>query len=122
MTNWLVGFAGWIAFVLFMGFLVEQSHAQTPQQLIDEALAAAEAAQAAMQCGKRATFAAQLAQKYKEAPVAIGLSKQGSLWELFATVDGATWTLVLNNPNGKTCLIDSGEGWTVLAPPPGPET
>ena len=49
---------------------------------------------------------------YDEAPVAFGLAENGGLIEVFASAEGATWTMVLSMPNGLSYVVTSGEGWT----------
>ncbi len=72
-------------------------------------------------CGARDGLLSQLAQKYGEVPVAIGVTGGvggGALIELLTAKDGLTWTLILTSPQGLSCLIASGEGWRPLAPAP----
>ncbi len=40
----------------------------------------------------------------------------GALVELLTTKDGTTWTIILTSPQGRSCLIASGEGWRPLVP------
>ncbi len=68
-------------------------------------------AMAQVQCGQRDKIVELLAVKYKEAPIATGVSSNGSLIELLSTHDGDTWTLIVTSPDGNSCLIDSGQGW-----------
>src|SRR5262244_2019942 len=68
-------------------------------------------AQAAPVCGKRDDVVAQLSQKYKEAPVGIGLAANGGLIELLTADTGTTWTLIITLPNGPTCLLAAGHDW-----------
>ena len=68
----------------------------------------------AQQCDQRARVLGHLAQKYKEAPVAIGLTSTGGMVEVLTTGDGGTWTIILSNPNGTSCLVAAGEGWRGL--------
>jgi len=53
-----------------------------------------------------------LAQRYAETRVARGLSSNGRMIEVFASGDGATWTMVVTTPQGHSCIVASGEGWT----------
>ncbi len=72
-------------------------------------------------CGARDGLLSQLARKYGEVPVAIGVTggvAGGALVELLTDKDGLTWTLILTTPQGLSCLIASGEGWRPLAPAP----
>ena len=49
---------------------------------------------------------------YAEVPVAFGLAGNGGLIEVFASADGATWTMVLSMPNGLSYVVTTGEAWT----------
>ncbi len=66
------------------------------------------------QCDQRARVLGHLAQKYKEAPVAIGVTSTGGMVEVLTTGDGGTWTIILSNPNGTSCVVAAGEGWRAL--------
>jgi hypothetical protein len=68
-------------------------------------------AHAAPACGKRDDVVAQLSQKYKEAPVGVGLASNGGLIELLAAGNGTTWTLIITLANGATCLVAAGHDW-----------
>jgi anti-sigma factor RsiW len=68
----------------------------------------------AQQCDQRAKVIGHLAQKYKEAPVAIGVTSSGGMVEVLTTNDGGTWTIILSSPNGTSCLVAAGEGWRAL--------
>ncbi len=70
-------------------------------------------------CTARDGLLSQLERKYGEVPVAIGVTggvAGGQLVELLTAKDGMTWTLILTSPQGRSCLIASGEGWRPLAP------
>lgn len=77
------------------------------------------AASAAAQptCGARAEVLGWLAASYQEAPVAAGVSVAGDLVEVVASADGATWTILVTSPRGRTCMLGAGEGWRILVPP-----
>ncbi len=59
----------------------------------------------------RAEIVKQLGDAYAEAPVAIGLTGNGSVIELFSTGDGSTWTIVITSPDGLSRVVASGESW-----------
>lgn len=61
-------------------------------------------------CAKRDALLSQLANRYGEVPVAIGVA-DGRLVELLTAKDGVTWTIILTSPQGVSCLIASGDGW-----------
>ena len=68
----------------------------------------------AQHCDQRAKVLGHLAQKYHEAPIAVGVTSSGGIVEVLTTGDGETWTIILSDPNGTSCLIAAGEGWRNL--------
>ena len=62
-------------------------------------------------CFDRGALIKHLDGKFQEAPVAAGLAANGSVLEVFTSPDGVTWTIVLTQPNGATCVMASGESW-----------
>ncbi len=74
------------------------------------ALLATEAA-AQSTCKQREDVIGHLAKKYGEAPVALGVTNKGGLVEVLATGNGNTWTIIVSQPNGTSCMIAAGEGW-----------
>jgi len=79
-----------------------------------EAMAQTQAPGQAQQCDERTKVIGHLASKYREAPVAIGVTSAGGLVEVLSTGDGNTWTIIVSNPNGVSCLIAAGEGWRAI--------
>ena len=82
---------------------------------VTAALVLAVASQAAAQqmaaCAPHDKMTAGLAQRYSEVPHAAGLASNGSLLEVLASADGATWTIIMTPPAGQTCMMASGESW-----------
>ncbi|MEX0584084.1 MAG: hypothetical protein WD185_10460 [Sneathiella sp.] len=62
-------------------------------------------------CFERTALLKHLNGKFEEAPVAAGLAANGSMLEVFSSPDGVTWTIILTQPNGATCVMASGESW-----------
>ena len=67
-------------------------------------------------CGSRPDLLKELSKRYSEEPVAVGLSSNGSLIEVLTSDSGSTWTIMISQPNGSSCLIAAGEGWEELKP------
>jgi hypothetical protein len=61
-------------------------------------------------CGPRREIAAQLRQRYHEVAVARGVTANGALLEILAA-PGGNWTLIVTAPDGRACVIATGEGW-----------
>lgn len=71
-------------------------------------------AMAAPQCEQRDTVIKLLEDKYKEAPVAIGVTNNGGLVEVLSNNDGGTWSIIVTTPAGVSCLVAAGEGWKTM--------
>lgn len=82
------------------------------------AIAVAAPAHAQLKCGDRLEALAHLAERYHEAPVAIGVATNGGVVEVLASADGKTWTIIVTLPNGRACLIAAGGDWEFLVPVP----
>ncbi len=65
-------------------------------------------------CNQRDNVLGHLAQKYREVPVAIGVTNRGGLVEVLSTGDGKTWTIIISTPDGQSCLVAAGEGWRAV--------
>jgi hypothetical protein len=71
-------------------------------------------AQAQPQCDQRAEVLKVLQQKYKEQPVALGVTHNGGLVEVLTTGNGTTWSIIVTTPQGMSCLVAAGEGWKAM--------
>lgn len=80
------------------------------------AMIATVSAAAAAVCAERDKILATLADKYSEAPVAAGVTADGSVIEVLSAPDGKTWTLIYSYPGGTSCLVASGDAWQSLTP------
>lgn len=73
-------------------------------------------------CFPRALVAGRLAIAFRELPVSIGLTNDGTLVEVFASAAG-TFTIVETDPRGVACIVSSGTSWEGPAgPAPGEES
>lgn len=77
-------------------------------------VAPAPAESAPRPCDKRERVLDLLAERYQEAPVAVGVTTGGGLVEVLTEPDGQTWTIIVTSPQGVSCLVLSGEGWRPL--------
>ena len=72
---------------------------------------------AAPQCDKRDKVLGMLAKKYREAPIAAGVTNTGGLVEVLTDHKGGTWTIIVTSPQGMSCLVAAGEGWRNMKAP-----
>ena len=68
----------------------------------------------ATMCGERDQLRGQLTQKYKETSRGLGISTGNKVIELYTSHTG-TWTILLTDAQGKTCVIAVGEAWQDVA-------
>jgi len=64
-------------------------------------------------CATRPLFLDRLSRSYAEAPVAMGLVSNGFVLEVLASANGS-WTIILTEPNGTSCVVATGEAWQSL--------
>lgn len=67
-------------------------------------------------CNPRSVLVEHLKEKYGEQPLAFGLNNDGRLVELFGTPDGKTWTMLITDARGISCVVTSGENWQKVGP------
>lgn len=63
-------------------------------------------------CMPRDDLAAQLASKYGESVIAVGITS-GALMEVWAAESG-TWTMTLSNASGLACIVAAGDSFETL--------
>lgn len=79
-------------------------------------------AQNLQHCAPRDQVVDRLATKYGESRQSMGLGSNNAVMEVFANVDGGSWTITVTMANGMTCLVASGQAFEELAealPPKG---
>ena len=65
----------------------------------------------AVVCGQRADIVKHLGDAYNERLEELGLTNRGHMMELFISAQDDTWTLILTNPRGFSCVTEAGVGW-----------
>jgi hypothetical protein len=73
---------------------------------------------AAQVCSPYESVRRALFEQHGESAVGAGHDDRDVVVQLFATSDGATWTLVIVRPDGIACLVASGQEWRRIAGPP----
>ncbi len=71
------------------------------------------AAQAQPACAPHDDVAGHLLAKYGERRAFIGVTRDGNLFELYASPTG-TWSVVVTVPGGLSCLTDNGVHGSVI--------
>ena len=85
----------------------------TSTALILGSILTAPAALAQPVCGSHQSISENLKKSYTEAPISMGITSGGGIIEVFSSPKG-TWTLVITQPNGMSCLIAAGQDWEEL--------
>lgn len=73
----------------------------------------ASSASAQTLCGERQNFISHLGKNHHEATTAMGLTSSGKVIEVLTSEKG-TWTIIVTNPDGRSCLIAAGEDWEAI--------
>ena len=63
-----------------------------------------------MVCGQRQHLVSHLGRAYSEQPANVGVAATGNLIEVL-TSSGGTWTILVTDPKGVTCVVAAGESW-----------
>lgn len=67
--------------------------------------------QAQMVCGARTDIVKQLESKYGETRQSMGLQQGRGVVEVYASGKTGSWTILVTDPSGKTCLMAAGEAF-----------
>ena len=78
-------------------------------------------AQSTQNCADRTLVIERLTTKFGETRQSIGLAANRSVVEVYASDDTGSWTIIVTMPNGKTCLVASGQSFETLAELPEPK-
>lgn len=62
-------------------------------------------------CASHEDMTELLGKRYKEQTVAIGIANNGHLIEVFTSVEGSTWTIIMTTPQGQSCVVADGKSW-----------
>ncbi|OOG66854.1 hypothetical protein BLJAPNOD_03532 [Ensifer sp. M14] len=76
--------------------------------------------QAVANCAQRSEVIEFLLRQYQEKPAGIGLINPHAVMEIYAA-DSGTWTLVVTDVTGRSCVILAGKSWEALPPQPVPK-
>ncbi|ATU90340.1 hypothetical protein [Phyllobacterium zundukense] len=62
-------------------------------------------------CAPHAQIVEYLKDEFQELPGAYGLVGDKAILELFLAPEGVTWTIVLTDISGKSCILAAGDSW-----------
>ncbi len=71
----------------------------------------AQAQTQALKCGPRAELVETLGSKYKEQLIGCGLAGTTRILEVWRATDGSSWTILLTEAAGQSCILASGADW-----------
>jgi hypothetical protein len=69
------------------------------------------AAAGTIYCGPRPDVVALLASDFREQPSSVAVTGDGQLLEVLTSEEDATWSIVLTDRRGQSCIVATGEGW-----------
>ena len=79
--------------------------------LLIASLAPGPAAEAQTACGPRDQLVTKLEDGYGESRLGAGLRGSASIFEIWASASSGTWTILVTNTEGISCVMASGESW-----------
>ncbi len=62
-------------------------------------------------CGARPDVVELLASDFREQPSSVGVTGDGRLLEVLTNEDATTWSILLTDSRGQSCIVATGEGW-----------
>jgi hypothetical protein len=62
-------------------------------------------------CAARDTMVGQLTTRYGESPQGSGLNGSTRMVEVWASADTGTWTILLTDTDGTSCIVAAGKDW-----------
>ena len=65
-------------------------------------------------CGAREQIVSELEGTYGETRRSIGLQQGHGIVEVYASAETGSWTILVTNTRGRSCLIASGEAFEAL--------
>ena len=77
-------------------------------------LAANHANAQSRQCAAHKAVVERLAVQYGESRQSIGLGSDNSVVEVYASDETGSWTIVVTQPGGPTCLVAAGQSFQQL--------
>lgn len=67
-------------------------------------------------CADRDDVVQRLWDRWQEAQTAYGLVNDGRMVEVFVAAD-KSWTIIISDVNGRSCVASAGKNWTVFDAP-----
>ncbi|MDH3666600.1 MAG: hypothetical protein OEN23_06685 [Paracoccaceae bacterium] len=67
-----------------------------------------------MLCGNRTDIVSQLGEKYGERRRSLGVTGRRGVLEIFVSDETGSWTILLTNAQGTTCLMAAGEAYETV--------
>ena len=71
-------------------------------------------------CAPRDDVVKRLWAKWQEAQITVAMINDGRLLEIFASEKGS-WTAIISDPNGRSCVASAGQEWTIFVSPKKPD-
>lgn len=66
-------------------------------------------------CGPRDAVLAHLADTYGETRRSMGIANNNTVMEVYASAASGSWTITVTLPDGRMCLVASGQGFEAVA-------
>lgn len=78
------------------------------------AVTATSASAQTMACGSREEMTDRLKRGFGEAQTGLGLISAAQILEVWSSEETGTWTILMTDPEGQTCMVAAGEAWKTV--------
>ena len=65
-------------------------------------------------CGSREEMTERLKRSFGEAQTGLGLVSAERMLEVWSSPETGTWTILMTDPSGQSCLVAAGEAWKTV--------
>lgn len=65
-------------------------------------------------CGSREEMTERLKRSFGEAQTGLGLVSAARVLEVWSSRETGTWTILMTDPSGRSCLVAAGEAWKTV--------
>ena len=65
-------------------------------------------------CAKRALVVQKLEERFGETLRSLGLQRDDGVVEIYSSEETGTWTILMTDTSGQTCLVAAGEAWKTV--------
>lgn len=67
-------------------------------------------------CGSRGEMTDRLKRSFGEVQTGLGMISSAQVLEVWSSEETGTWTILMTDTNGQSCMVAAGEAWKAVEP------